>query len=531
MDVSELSFFESQFSGEQWESVASWVLNGGGMEVAEKAEEAANSAALSGEYASQSEESKLGAEQHERNAESYANNANTALEKLQNMGVLAQSLPYGSGATVEKIIGEDGSVTLKFGIERGEKGEKGDKGSHATITITQISGGHRVTFTDEDGTQSFDVMNGSADKMDRENPVGSGSFSMNRKAGTTVGNRSFAEGYNATASGNTSHAEGNNTTASASFSHAEGSATTASNFASHAEGDSTTASGDSSHAEGYHTLASSAYQHTQGKYNVEDDNGVYADIVGWGTANNARKNISALDTDGNLHLKGKVFIECEDDSTGGTELGGSDVFIAEYGVTTYQEIDDAYNSGKTILAFDDGRTYMFAGKATKYVDINILTYYRFYTIWTASQGKYIECYLWSDYTNNWNSGYFVQTETTGYKKTVIDYTTKDSNYYYPTTKAVYDFASPKIKVTNVTLATGSWVASGNNYEQTVTISGATENSRIDVQPDATVITRLVDDGVIAIYFQNDSGTIKAVSVGEKPSTNITVQVSITEVAT
>lgn len=45
-------------------------------------------------------------------------------------------------------------------------------------------------------------------KMDATNPIGTGSFSMNRKAGTTVGNYSHAEGYNTTASSIYSHAEG-----------------------------------------------------------------------------------------------------------------------------------------------------------------------------------------------------------------------------------------------------------------------------------------------------------------------------------
>jgi hypothetical protein len=50
--------------------------------------------------------------------------------------------------------------------------------------------------------------------MDKENPTGTGSFSLNRKADTDIGNYSFAEGYETTASGWASHTEGDNTTAS-----------------------------------------------------------------------------------------------------------------------------------------------------------------------------------------------------------------------------------------------------------------------------------------------------------------------------
>ena len=97
-----------------------------------------------------------------------------------------------------------------------------------------------------------------------KNAIFTGSFSHNRKAGTTIGTNSFAEGFNTTASGSTSHAEGNNTTASGSFSHAEGSSTVASESYSHAEGNNTTASGESSHAEGSSTVASGYFSHAEG---------------------------------------------------------------------------------------------------------------------------------------------------------------------------------------------------------------------------------------------------------------------------
>ena len=73
-------------------------------------------------------------------------------------------------------------------------------------------------------------------KMDKTNPTGTGSFSMNRKSGTVIGDNSHAEGFNTTASGNYSHAEGGKTTASGEYSHAEGSNTTAISGNSHAEG-------------------------------------------------------------------------------------------------------------------------------------------------------------------------------------------------------------------------------------------------------------------------------------------------------
>lgn len=127
----------------------------------------------------------------------------------------------------------------------------------------------------EDGYKEIEATN--SNKMDKDNPVGTGSFSMGRKAGTVIGIRSHTEGYETTASGSNSHAEGYNTTASGSNSHAEGSGTT----------------------------ASSDSQHTQGKYNVADSQNKYAYIVGNGVSNINRSNAHTLDWNGVPWYRGR----------------------------------------------------------------------------------------------------------------------------------------------------------------------------------------------------------------------------------
>lgn len=128
--------------------------------------------------------------------------------------------------------------------------------------------------------------------MKANNPVGKGSFSMNRKPDSGIGD--------------CSHAEGNYTTASGDYSHAEGNHTIASGINSHAEGAVTIASGIDSHAEGSGTIASSMCQHVQGKSNIEDRAGVYAHIVGNGASNTNRSNAHTLDWSGNAWFAGTV---------------------------------------------------------------------------------------------------------------------------------------------------------------------------------------------------------------------------------
>ena len=178
-------------------------------------------------------------------------------------------------------------------------------------------------------------------KMDANNPVGTGSFSMNRKAGTVVGVNSHAEGNDTTASGYMSHAEGFNTTASGYYSHAEGIDTTASGVtthaegsrtrtsgeSSHAEGGGTEANGDYSHAEGYNTKASGNYSHVQGKYNIEDTSNTYSDIIGNGTSTK-RSNAATVDWNGNAWFAGDVYTG----STSGTnkDEGSKKLATEEY---------------------------------------------------------------------------------------------------------------------------------------------------------------------------------------------------------
>ncbi|MDE7425094.1 MAG: hypothetical protein K2N51_15645 [Lachnospiraceae bacterium] len=85
-----------------------------------------------------------------------------------------------------------------------------------------------------------------------------------RKAGTSIGGSSTAEGSNNTASNDCSHSEGYNNTSSGGYSHTEGSSNTASGSCSHAEGYNNTASGSNSHVECYKNTASGNYSHAGG---------------------------------------------------------------------------------------------------------------------------------------------------------------------------------------------------------------------------------------------------------------------------
>ena len=233
-------------------------------------------------------------------------------------------------------------------------------------------------------------------KMDANNPVGTGSFSMNRKAHTVIGINSHAEGRSTTASGQDSHAEGNSTIASGGGSHAEGFSTTANVVSSHAEGSSTTASGGSSHAEGNRTTASGGsshaegvqttasgqsshaeggkttasgtgshaeglnttakgkYSHVQGKYNIEDSSSIYADIIGNGTSDTAHSNAATVDWNSNAWFAGDVYTG----STSGTNKDDGSKKLA-----TEEYVNNSIAAGGTDISL--GLTSAAVGQTIK----------------------------------------------------------------------------------------------------------------------------------------------------------------------
>lgn len=148
-------------------------------------------------------------------------------------------------------------------------------------------------------------------KMNANNPTGTGSLSINRKAGTGIGVYSSAVGVGLTASDYASHAEGEQSSATGRASHAEGYSTTASGDYSHAEGYGAVATGYANHAEGDNTYACGECQHVQGRYNKYDIDGKYLHIVGnGGTVGDdgapGRSNAHTLDWGGNAWFAGYV---------------------------------------------------------------------------------------------------------------------------------------------------------------------------------------------------------------------------------
>ena len=207
-----------------------------------------------------------------------------------------------------------------------------------------------------------------------------------------TGPSSHAENTGTRAEGFASHAEGAYTYAIGDYSHAEGGNSRAVGIYSHAENNSQ-AIGMYSHAEGILTVANGAAQHVSGLFNVADSydswnewtaNTSYsvgdkvkitttsneettvtgyrcitanndasftsakwepwmqmnfAEIIGNGSNPNACSNAFALDWNGNGYFNGNIYIECNNDSSGGTKVLSAADFATE------QDIQNIINGG------------------------------------------------------------------------------------------------------------------------------------------------------------------------------------------
>jgi len=80
--------------------------------------------------------------------------------------------------------------------------------------------------------------------------------------------------------------------------------------------------------------------------------------------------------------------------------------------------------------------------------------------------------------------------------------------------------------------TTSTTWSGNDpYTQVVTIDYAivSKNSKIDLQPDASLISSLSSAGITAMYVENNDGVFMLYTIGGFLSSPITIQCTVTEV--
>lgn len=85
------------------------------------------------------------------------------------------------------------------------------------------------------------------------------------------------------------------------------------------------------------------------------------------------------------------------------------------------------------------------------------------------------------------------------------------------------------RVSTISLPKTSWTGISSPYSQVVVINTVTTDTKIELNPTATQIVSLQNDD-IALMAENDNGTVTVYSFGGKPSSDINMQVTLTEVS-
>ena len=84
------------------------------------------------------------------------------------------------------------------------------------------------------------------------------------------------------------------------------------------------------------------------------------------------------------------------------------------------------------------------------------------------------------------------------------------------------------RIGEITLRAGSWIGDESPYYQVVTLEGVTENTQVDLTPDAEQLS-IFHQKDIAFVTENDGGTVTVYAIGQKPMNDYTIQVTMTEV--
>ena len=107
-----------------------------------------------------------------------------------------------------------------------------------------------------------------------------------------------------------------------------------------------------------------------------------------------------------------------------------------------------------------------------------------------------------------------------------------SDVEIPTSKAVLDalekYIDDMFGMSELSLRASDWTGTESPYSQVVEVSGVTANSKVDLNPTGEQLNSLATNRTI-LNTANDNGTVTVYAIGNKPTEDYTMQVTITEV--
>ncbi len=211
-------------------------------------------------------------------------------------------------------------------------------------------------------------------------------------------------------------------------------------------------------------------------------------------------------------------------TTSSDDITSSDTVLSGLGKLQSQNSDI---KTKTIIRKNETPSESTVGYiGQRYVNTSNGNWY----VCTAINGN---AYTWTDYVS---TEYF-ENEINGLNIPEIDARVTENETAIANTQTIATQAqqtaqSALVELTSIDLTT-TWSTQDNViYTQTVTLQDATPtiNSKIDLQPDETQFKQLIDDGVGALFIENNNGSLTAYAIGAAPSVELAIQCTKTEVS-
>lgn len=84
------------------------------------------------------------------------------------------------------------------------------------------------------------------------------------------------------------------------------------------------------------------------------------------------------------------------------------------------------------------------------------------------------------------------------------------------------------RISTATLLADKWIGTESPYSQVVTVVGATERSQVDLTPSVEQLA-IFHNKDLALVTENEDGVITVYAIGQKPTNDYTIQVTLTEV--
>ena len=88
--------------------------------------------------------------------------------------------------------------------------------------------------------------------------------------------------------------------------------------------------------------------------------------------------------------------------------------------------------------------------------------------------------------------------------------------------------TPRIPASSVTLLANAWVEGDERHSQVVALAGATPYTKVDLHPTSEQLAEFHYKS-LALVAENDGGVVTVFAIGDKPTTDYTIPITMTEV--